>query len=326
MEKLERDILKAQALIKDNKIFASNFERFDHIYPFTNENIKSSLEPYHLENTDCLTVLGSSDQTLDMCLQGATNITTFDLNPLTEYYFYLKKAALLTNLTLEEYLQFFCYLSQNGDNKINTNTFNLKTFEKISPNLPHNSYIFWSTLFDKYSPHQIRSGNGLFSFGEEFKIQILNKTINHLSSSTNYELLKERIKDLKFTFINSDINNLPNILNQKYDLMYFSNIIQYIDEMYSNISDNKIENQIYKLNQFKELVYKLGEFLKDDGNIMTGYLYNIQRPSVNAAILNKRLRDQVFNNKDFMYHFFKSVSELRFSIKQNDACLVYSKK
>ncbi len=107
MSSLEEDIKKAKYLIENHKFYRNRDDIFDEIYPFTNENIKEMFDFFDFKDKNCLCVLGSSDQTFDMYLRGAKSVTAFDINPLTKYLFYLKRAALKADLTKEEYLSFF---------------------------------------------------------------------------------------------------------------------------------------------------------------------------------------------------------------------------
>lgn len=108
MENIEEDITNAKRIIKGEYEYTVNnlFTKHSRIYPFTNENLNGCFDNFDFNNRNCLTVLGSSDQALDMCLRGACEITTFDINILTKYLFYLKKAAILSGLTKEEYIKF----------------------------------------------------------------------------------------------------------------------------------------------------------------------------------------------------------------------------
>jgi len=330
--KTEKDLNKARKLIEDNKKFIPKFQKFDRIYPFTNENIKEIFSLFNFTNKNILSILGSSDQTLDICLQGAKNITTFDINPLSEYYFYLKKAALLANISLKDYIDFFKYYD-NKTKTINKNTFNIKTFSRLAQYLPYEKYIFWAKLFNEYSPSEIRASNGLFStFKDELEKDILKQTISYLNNENSFNELKEKIQNLNFTFVESDIKDIIDKTNSKYDFIYLSNIIQYIDEIYENIIKNKEDNQIYKLKKFKELIIELSQHLNSNGKIIAGYIYNINDDIKNISVYNKEKRNKIFNEDDFYYHNIKSIKMLiqNCNYKKNkpteDACMIYCKK
>ena len=330
MNNIDNDIRKAKELIEDNKRFIPKHHCFERIYPFTNENFKNVLNNINLVNKNSLTVLGSADQTFDLLLKGSNNITTFDINPLTKYYFYLKKAALQANLSISEYLNFFCYKQYPLDNYNNKNAFNLNTFDKLIPYLKNDNYDFWTSLFDEYKPEEIRTYNGLFNL-DELKYNILTETINYLSDEKQFDLLKEKINDLNFNFINENIINLPNILEDNYDFIYLSNIIQYIDEIYQNPTKDK-ELQLINIKKFYQLIKELCNYLKDDGTLIAGYLHNYKIENNDNSIFNKNIREQIFNSKNFHYlllngiNTYKKHQTFNSLSKNKDACIVYSKK
>ena len=86
-------------------------ERFNSIYPFTSENIAGYMKNLNLTNKKVLTVTGSTDHILNAVLQGATDITSFDINPLTKPYMDLKISA-VKNLSYEEFIQFLLFESK----------------------------------------------------------------------------------------------------------------------------------------------------------------------------------------------------------------------
>ena len=169
MSKIKDDIKRANYLIKIPSFFIENDDIFDMIYPFTTENINGMFSHFNFKDKDCLSVLGSSDQVFDMYLRGASSVTAFDINPLTEYFFYLKKAALDANLTKEEYLDYFCYRGTDNyaifGNRL-IKPFDIRIFDKIAPNLKGNSYKFWNDLYNKYNFSTIRESARLFNNDE----------------------------------------------------------------------------------------------------------------------------------------------------------------
>ena len=78
--------------------------RFNSIYPFTSENIAGYMKDLDLTSKKVITVTGSTDHILNTILQGATEITTFDINPLTKPYMDLKISA-LKNLSYEDFIK-----------------------------------------------------------------------------------------------------------------------------------------------------------------------------------------------------------------------------
>ena len=185
MSKIEDDITKAEYLIDTPSFYRTDKNIFDMIYPFTTENINGMFSHFNFKDKDCLSVLGSSDQIFDMYLRGAKSVTAFDINPLTEYLFYLKKAALDANLTKEEYLDYFCYRDDYtifDDDSIRP--FDIKIFDKIVPYLKGNSYKFWTSF------STIRDTTRLFTIDEYFRDILENMKITLINLNKYLKTLR----------------------------------------------------------------------------------------------------------------------------------------
>ena len=331
MSSLEEDLKKAKELIENNGYYRNEKELFNMIYPFTTENIKDMLSCFDLKDKACLTVLGASDQVFDMYLMGAKSVTAFDVNPLAKYLFYLKKAG-IEALTKEEYLDYFCYRGTDNytifQNRL-IKPFDIRIFDKIAPNLKDNSYKFWMNLYSKYSFSTIRESARLFNNDEYFR-DTLEHTVAYLDDD-NFEKLKEVSKNIKITFINKDIKEL--VLAKNYDLMYFSNIIQYASSMFlkNTICETAYLQRKLPLEAFKNYIMSFKDNLNDNGIIIIGYIYTILDECYSNGIFNKEIRDEVFPLDEFNYYYFKSINYYEdpyTSIdpkREKDACLVYKK-
>ena len=82
-----------------------------------------------------------------------------------------------------------------------------------------------------------------------------------------YNIIRERLDDVKITFIESNLNELE--LNDNYDYMFLSNISDYI-EMFCNNLDN-----------YKKLIDK---FLNNVKTIYFAYIYDINSTSKRSMI------------------------------------------
>ena len=326
MSCLEEDLKNAKYLIENHKFYRNHGEMFEMIYPFTNENIKDMFSCFNFKDKECLSILGSSDQVFDMYLRGAKSITAFDINPLTKYLFYLKRAALRADLTKEEYLSFFCS-SENYDEL--KKSFNEETFTRIVPFLKGNSYKFWTELYTRYSGYKIREQDCLFSF-DEYKRSTLESIVYYLSDE-GFEKVKEISSSIKITFVNKNIKDL--ILSKNYDLMYFSNLIQYASSIFyqQSLYETKYEEEKVSLQEFKDFIIQYKDNLNDNGVMIIGYIYTILEECDTIAIFNKKIRDEVFPNDTYSYKYFKATSHLendylcKIPTYEKDACLVYKK-
>ena len=104
MSKVDEDINNAIKIIDRASIFT---DRFQKIYPFATENVYGCFDGFNFKDKVCLTVLGSSSQMLYMYLNGAKEVTAFDINHLSIYYYYFIKAFLLSKLTKEDLISIF---------------------------------------------------------------------------------------------------------------------------------------------------------------------------------------------------------------------------
>lgn len=85
--------------------------KFNRIYPFTTENIFGYINKFDLYNKSLLTIGSSSDQVINAAIYNCKDISVIDICPFTEFYFYLKKAAILylkyNNILLSNLGQYF---------------------------------------------------------------------------------------------------------------------------------------------------------------------------------------------------------------------------
>lgn len=300
-------------------------EYFNFIYPFTTENINGYISQLNIEGKNILTVCGSGDHVLNLILNGAKKIDTFDISPLTKYYLYLKIGAIKA-LKYDEYLEFFCYLDYPKTFKHNKKAFNIKTYWKISNHLDKYTKIFWDNLYLEFSGLEIRKNDLLFSRDEE-KHKVLKQTNNYLNPE-NFYRLKNILKNKKYeiNFYNSNITELPKILKNKYDLILTSNISQNIQQIYN--SDENIS-----LERYKKLIVNLSEYLNENGKILIGYFYDI-RNSIDNQCVNENISciynfpklNNIFDN-NLEYLFFNGTKDILHELNGEikDSVAIYKK-
>lgn len=293
------------------------------IYPFTTENISGYYKYFDFKDKDILMVCGSGDQAINAILKGARKITLFDINPLCREYFNLKVAAVKA-LTLKEFKSFFCYYQFFGDSYMdnNRNAMDIKLYLKLSPYLDEKTKFFWDTLYYECISN-FRESNSLFN-SDEYAIRHLIY-YNDYFNDESYNRLKTMFNRVKIRFIDSDIKGIARrVYPKKYDYIFLSNIIKYVDGMY----------QKNGLLQFRNLIYEMKKILNSNGKIMCGYLYD---PNLNdyyvsydwPSIYDKEKRDYYF--KDVEYYEFPSMDSIRakvnlnIDINEKDAIMVYKK-
>lgn len=317
MDKVIKNLNIAKELIEDKDKYREDYSYyFRQIYPFTTENLKGHYQFFNLKGKDALTVQGSGDQILELRLNGVTNIDAFDINSLTEFYFDLKRAALKAQISKLEFLEFFRYNDYPRFGPDNKKCFNHETFLKIKDFLQEDSYCFWMNLFLTYPPEKIRRKNYLFS-DDESREDIFKETLNYYQED-KYKELCTLINDLNYHFIESDIRNLPNILTKEYDFIDLSNIIRYSEKIWNQ---NPLEN-------YRNLIDKLVPFLKPNGNMIVGYLYQADTECSNYECYQSKLRNQYFPLTEYKYYYFNGVYDIKHQPqkKDNDAILVYHKR
>lgn len=294
MNKLQLNILKAENHINKKKYM------FSSIYPFTTENIKGYYNQLFFNDKDILTVGSSGDHIFNLLLKDINSVDYFDVNPFTEYYFNLKKAAIIT-LEYDEFLDFFCFIDYPKIFKKNYNAFNIEIYNKIRNNLDSESIKFWDYLLTKYN--NLRNTD-LFSKDEE-PVKVLKK-INEYLLEENYYSLKQKL-NINSNFIECNILRLEEKLNKKYDIINLSNIACYLDMLFDG----------NYLNNYKKIIDKLEEKLKDDGYIILSYLYEIDEIFKYSLpdIYNISLVEELFKNIEILK--FDAITSMKYHCQKD---------
>lgn len=265
-------------------------ERFDSIYPFTTENIAGYMKSLNLTNKKIITVTGSSDHIINAILKGSTDITTFDINPLTKYYMDLKLSA-IKHLSYKEFLNFLLYDTRDS--------FNINIINKL--NMPKDSKDFWLNELEKNNNDGLLLKKcGLFNLkyfypGDKIKY-------NLYLNEENYDIIKKKLEYVKIKFINSSIVDL--IINEKYDYMFLSNISDYLNMFYEN----------NELNNYKDLILN---FSKNVKYIYFAYLYDIDGKDKRSYIDDIHKVKEVFGK--IKIHKFSSALH---NLKVKDGVLI----
>lgn len=282
-------------LVKD-VIEGKTYVRFIYIYPFTTENIKGYMSNLDLKDKSIITVGSSADQVINSFLYGSKDITLFDINPFTKYYFELKKAGIL----LLEFNSFYEFFSNN------INSFNIKTYSLLRNNLSKETKLFWDSLFNSYDSYFFR--DKLFS-KDERTLKTLVK-YNPYMDEINYNILKTTIDSLNPIFINSSLNEIKSKVVRKYDYVFLSNISSYL-KLYTKENISKFINTIKDLTNI----------LNKSGSIYLAYIYDRIKNKIDDDILTDiSFMNYIFDNK-ITEHTFESISYKN----GKDAVLIYKR-
>lgn len=250
----------AQNIVRGTKYYHKDttFNEQSFIYKKTNERLQDIIDIL-LNKDKILCVIGSGDQILNSLLTKPSIIDAFDISIFPKFFLELKIAA-IKSLTLEEYISFFIDDISISNEEYYDDLF----YNKISPNLDNQSKEFWQYLFDYNSWYDIYN-SPLFSSEPLIKSYALEQ--NKYLSEPNYYKLREILKNIKINYIQGDILSID--IKEAYDLIYLSNIIQYVNiEEYrrkikhlSSISQGIIVTYIFgnikkALNYFENTTYR----------------------------------------------------------------------
>lgn len=190
------------------------------IWRCSNENIYDVLSTTNAKDKDVLTVLSSGDQAFHFLNRGAKSVDTFDINSLTFYYFHLRKWLI-------------CYFSYYyPPRKFDINFVkNLLKVVSIKNSDDISAYYFWKIFINRFSSKELREMFYLFDSKDD---EIFDLCV-----------IKNRLNNEKIRFYNIDLRNDVN-MNKKYDIIYTSNIIDYVPQEKIVVYRDNIEKLLKK--------------------------------------------------------------------------------
>lgn len=288
--------------IKNKIELHKNF--FCWLYPFTNENISGYYKKLDFKSKAILTVTSSGDHPINALLHGAERVDAFDTNPLAKYYSELKCAA-IKELDYLEFILFFC--ENLGYIKKSKKYFDKDLyFNKIQNSLSGEFKEFWDYFFKKYTSKNIKKSylftNDILCFKGIIKV-------NDYLQEENYYKMKEILKDKKINYYDNNIISLHELEND-YDLVIFSNIPAYLDEIY--------EKDFLK--NLKEIIDKLDKNKKTKFVVCYLYANCINQSNTNYNdIYNVKYVDKHFESNNYEYIPFDSsdIYEMPYSLQLN---------
>ena len=198
----------------------------DKVYFCTNENIDKSLKISNAYGKRrMLAVLASGDQLFSMLLFGASDIDSFDINDLTDFYALGFKRAMILKYNYHDYLNIMQRL-------YSTNISSEEVYEIIRGLYPHmerHHMLFWYELIDhdylcqkSYTSHK----NLIVSLTKghnDFNI----KGVSYLLNEENYNRVRKRLPKVNITFNKVNANDLDEHYAGPYDYVYLSNVLDY---------------------------------------------------------------------------------------------------
>ena len=281
----------------------STLGRFSLIYPFTTENISEYIDMFDLNNKSLLTVGSSGDQVINAALKDCTNQTVIDICPFTSYYFYLKKACLLS-LDYEQFLRFLCMCDYPKRNDFNYKVFNLETWNIVFPvlkALSEESFEFWKELISRVNIFDVRENIFRFRFDQPYVIKKLNL---YLKDKEHFNMTKKKIELVEPKFIIGDI--YTNNIGDQYDNIFLSNMADY-----------------YPPEKHKKLLDRLSGNLTEDGKMLIAYLYETDLANKRAFLDPEGIGlDEYITNIEDVTSFYTYTKQIDWG---KDSVLIYQK-
>lgn len=264
MDKLNKDINYAKQLIRNGKVDNED-SNYSKVYLNTTENIKDYMPLLAGDYKSALLPTSSGDHILEAVLDGVTDITCYDINPLSKYMAQLRVEA-IKSLSKEDLENFFF-----------RNPFNKEVFNYFKNNLDDTTKTFWEELINYYEGYGISSEitNLLHrvSITKEDD-QVINglkfyeyclKNFTRYFNDDNYKIVQNNLQHTIIKYIDSDLLELAPKLEDNFDIINLTNIHEYINVEIFDDSSEKFANAV------KELTNKLNL----DGKMMINYSYEM---------------------------------------------------
>lgn len=175
------------------------------VYFETNEYVGEILDNFDVENKKVLTVLASGDQAFHFYNKGAKKVDVFDKNPLTIYYYYLRRWVIL-------------YLKRSYPD-FNFNSIFLRNILKnviTSDDREKMAIEYWTKFADLLDKLDIQS-----------KYYFFDRVLLKKDDEFDCEKLSSILENDEFNFYNIDLAKKIKI-PEKYDIIYTSNVSHYV--------------------------------------------------------------------------------------------------
>lgn len=250
VEKFMRHMLSELDKTKEYKNLA--FVGYERPYLFSNERLDVTIRRLKPQNKKVLTTGSSGDQVLYLILNGAKEITLFDLCPYSLDILNYKMAMIKSLEYKDTRKAVFA-----------GKMFSYKTYQKISRYLNGESKDFWDYVF-------MEGFDGRYIDVCKRNDSRQDKA-EYLKNEEVYNELKNALNEGNFNikFINCHMRDLGEKIenDSDYDIIILSNIIKYAVRW----DESKLD---YKKTAYWETVKKLSQKLKKGGAIQIDYAYN----------------------------------------------------
>ncbi len=210
----------AQSIVRGNYSNLNGkttFHSESFIYKKTNEKLNEFIDLL-LNKDKVLSVIGSGDQVLNTLLTNPSKIDAFDISVFPKFFLKMKIAS-IKSLSRDEYIKFFFSTTETGLDEYYDDLY----FDKIRKELDSETEDFWTYLFQYNDWYDIYNST-LFSSESVIEEQALVQ--NKYLENDEYYKLREILQNAEINYIESNLLDLR--INDTYDLIYLSNILEYV--------------------------------------------------------------------------------------------------
>ena len=227
----------AQSIVRGNysNLNGKNtFHSESFIYKKTNEKLNEFIDLL-LNKDKVLSVIGSGDQILNTLLTKPSKIDAFDISVFPKFFLKLKIAS-IKSLSRGEYIKFFFSTTETFLDEYYDDLY----FDKIRKELDIEAEDFWTYLFQYNDWYDIYNST-LFSSESVFEEQAIIQ--NKYLDNDEYYKLRDILQSAQINYIESNLLDLK--INDTYDLIYLSNILEYVKKSayFDKIDELSVKNK-----------------------------------------------------------------------------------
>lgn len=227
----------AQSIVRGNysNLNGKNtFHSESFIYKKTNEKLNEFIDLL-LNKDKVLSVIGSGDQILNTLLTKPSKIDAFDISVFPKFFLKLKITS-IKSLSRDEYIKFFFSTTETFLDEYYDDLY----FDKIRKKLDDESEDFWTYLFQYNDWYDIYNST-LFSSESVFEEQAIIQ--NKYLDNNEYYKLRDILQNVQINYIESNLLDLK--INDTYDLIYLSNILEYVKKSayFDKIDELSVKNK-----------------------------------------------------------------------------------
>lgn len=227
----------AQSIVRGNysNLNGKNtFHSESFIYKKTNEKLNEFIDLL-LNKDKVLSVIGSGDQILNTLLTKPSKIDAFDISAFPKFFLKLKIAS-IKSLSRDEYIKFFFSTTETFLDEYYDDLY----FDKIRKKLDDEAEDFWTYLFQYNDWYDIYNST-LFSSESVFEEQAIIQ--NKYLDNNEYYKLRDILQNVQINYIETNLLDLK--INDTYDLIYLSNILEYVKKSayFDKIDELSVKNK-----------------------------------------------------------------------------------